>query len=1611
MALCRVGVRLSAFLSASLVLLVSSCALAQQLPAPGIIPGFSTLETHEYDTINLGTLGIDLNVSVRTKAGHIPFSFILKGASQISRITTGTGEGQNFSTQFAAQLTLVGKEPLFEFSGSGYTETATSTCQGHPNYTEGGWVYTDTSGTAHPVQSIGYLSPNTACSPTSGSAYTSDGSGLYVFATTNGPGYAIDANGNKIVSSTSNNSFTDPNGNSISSILSGETTTYTDTLGELAITKTTSVGAPQETDTWTDALGNNQSVKVTNTQHTQMTAFGCGSVDQQTPVPNAMFTTNVGFPDGSSLVLGWEKNYSNNSYYTGRIASLTLPTGGVISYAYSGGTNGINCIDATPATLTRTTPDGMWTYKHVPSGNTTVTDPLGNNIVYSFVYLPIPLLTWSPDNPLETEKQVYNGSAVPANLIQTVITCYNNTSSSPTSCNLSGLSLPIFEKDVYTTYPGVTGYAAVKTAYDTYGRITDVKTFDFNAANPTNEKQIAYGSGSPTSQSCTAISTYIIGKPCSVTLLDSQHSNAILGQTWNAYDSNGNLLQTWNLVSGSGATGTYLSKQYTYTNGVVQTATDVNGQVTNYTTTSCNNMFVTSQYPTNFNNLLTSQVWDCNGGVVTSSTDANSQVTQDVFYVGTTTDPFYRPLEDVDELGYITNFTYTITPFNTVDSAFLFNGNSSVIETLSTTDSLGRPKTSQLRQGPSSANWDTKTRTFDGDGRVNQTSLTCVQTASVGCSNSTESQTYDALNRPLVHVGTGGDVVSKTYPANDVLTQLTPAPSGENLKSTQKEYDGLGRLKSVCVISSATGSSSCGQTTAATGFLTSYSYDGVGRLLQVIENAQVTSPQQARTYTYDLLGRVLTEANPESGTRSFTYDSVTSTNCTSTSQGDLVQETDANTNATCYHYDGLHRKTYITYSGPNSNNVSKYFVYDAATVNGTAMTYAEGHMAEAYTCSGSAPPPCTSKITDEGFSYDQRGQMNGYYQKSPNSNGYERISATFWEDHTLKTAYGVGLRTTTYGNLDGEGRVTTVTDNSGPQPVTGVTYNNGTYTTEPIGALLTVTLGSGDTENFTYDPNTGRMTSYSASVGATPVVISGNLTWNANGTLQQNSIVDGYNAADTQDCTYQYDDFIRAASVNCLNGSTKVWNQTFTYGTNSFGNLTKTTTGPGSSWACTACYNTANNQYNNVLSSAISYDADGNLTDDTFHSYTWLADGHVATIVTPPNGSTTASITYDALGNKVEESVGGTIYEYVSAFGVNAQMSGSTEDATTVDLVGGVQGLYSGSNLQRFRFPDWQGSIRAESNPTSRVFTESLAFAPFGERYAIAGAPYNVDSFTGKPDQLVSDEYDFLARQQHNGQGRWVSPDPMRGTGNKYVYADNNPLSKVDIYGLFTTAMIIDPAMLAWFDSEMNQPDPLVQSESHGPQSGQTGAFAVSEDAYLTRVDFAFEAAASEETPPVLQRAQAAHEKALGEPEAQNRQPDGSYKATPAQLAKIKEAADKKTTIGNGQCVTACERFTGVPGPTSLWEGGKPASELTDKDKGTAIATFVKGPDGEWRYLPDANGHMNSGTFMGTSTKGTFWMADQWPQGKPVSIWNVGSNPNNASMNAASYRVIIVPNP
>lgn len=125
-------------------------------------------------------------------------------------------------------------------------------------------------------------------------------------------------------------------------------------------------------------------------------------------------------------------------------------------------------------------------------------------------------------------------------------------------------------------------------------------------------------------------------------------------------------------------------------------------------------------------------------------------------------------------------------------------------------------------------------------------------------------------------------------------------------------------------------------------------YDGAGRLLTATQNAQ-SAQAQTRSFTYDDLGRMTSEANPETGTIHYVYDS--DATC-GTSNGDLVKKTDGAGNVICHAYDALHRTTSITYpSGPNSSNTpSKHFVYDSATVNSVAMANAKTRLAETYTC-------------------------------------------------------------------------------------------------------------------------------------------------------------------------------------------------------------------------------------------------------------------------------------------------------------------------------------------------------------------------------------------------------------------------------------------------------------------------------------------------------------------------------------------------------------------------------------------------------------------------------------------------------------------------------------
>jgi RHS repeat-associated protein len=136
-----------------------------------------------------------------------------------------------------------------------------------------------------------------------------------------------------------------------------------------------------------------------------------------------------------------------------------------------------------------------------------------------------------------------------------------------------------------------------------------------------------------------------------------------------------------------------------------------------------------------------------------------------------------------------------------------------------------------------------------------------------------------------------------------------------------------------------------------------------------------------------------------------------------------------------------------------------------------------------------------------------------------------------------------------------------------------------------------------------------------------------------------------------------------------------------------------------------------------------------------------------------------------------------------------ALMNGTTVVKVFAPLPGGATAVYTSSGLAYYRHPDWLGSSRLASTPSRAVYYDG-AYAPFGEPYDETGTTDR--NFTGQNQDMASDLYDFLYREYHPTQGRWIQPDPAGlnvidstnpQTWNRYAYAANKPLESLDPNG------------------------------------------------------------------------------------------------------------------------------------------------------------------------------------------------------------------------------------
>ena len=1349
-----------------LVLLLSTFGFSQRPNgnAP-LVGGVST------DTLNVG-----LNIPLVSKSGvGMPFDASLTYNSNFWSIAV-YGDGTAAWTvpvgvgwSDAADASFFGRVTTEVGDFCGLT--------GHDTRQDG---YTDGSGEYH--MAIAFLSAaggmvGTCQTYANISVPTTDGSGIivnYHYASDSTvalpDGTVIDPHAGTIV---------DAHGNTISKSNYYSPMTYTDTRGTtpLFISGGGILGiCASPSSTYTYPAGGSNIIMTNCSSHMLQSPGTCGigqgGTSQFGPTATRLLDS-ITLADGSQYVFTYEPIGSGAT--TGRIASVQYPDGSSTSYTYGAGVSCAYPYYSTPPSVTKTTAEGTYTFTGLGSLTNSVVGPApaSNKTVYNFSNIENMIVT-GPTRLVQVQR--YQGGT----LLETDAICYNGVGvGTPNTCATQApppSGTLVTQIDSYGTFVGASAATRTTQFLDGRSNTTETDVYTFGAATP-SFKTFSYNfgytwNGSTTSPSCTVlIGSGVMSKPCQIKQTDG--SGNPLQNSYFAYNSKGDPTSVAVLLA-----GTYRTTTYTYnTNGTMINYTDPNTNVTGFTYGACNGSLLTKT--TLPNTLHTQAGWDSGcWGVAVSATDLAGN-TSTAAYV----DPFYRLTQITDPLLNSTNIKYGYSP-STSESTLTWGSSTQDVFDQSNPSSLDSYH--QVYDSTTST-WDTTQSgyMYDSSGIERYSTMPCKTSQGSGCSNGMTTTTHDALGRSLITIKWGsGSNVTNTYVVSTACTTglsacfiklsvISPTPSGETVKKTATETDGLGRLVAICAISSAQGGS-CGFG-GYSGVLSTVVYNSTGTV------ASFTKGLQVHSFTYDATGRMASSSTPEKGTTQLFYDSAPGTPgvaCSTLSLptnlspiGKLVKAYDANHTTTCYSYDKIGRMIGVAYSGATFDGANKYLVYDSAVVNGVTAVGAGGKLAEAYT----APTINGTKITDEGFLYTTRGELSDVYQWSTNSGGWYHTTATYVADGTASSLTGIpGVAGFTFGQ-DGKGRINNISFGS-TVIVAAATYN---AANQPCA----VTLGLGDVDTYTYDGvacsgllTTGRVSQYDFSLGATPKHFTGSPVWNANGTLKSLTVVDGINAgADSEVCTYGnssgvgYDEFVRLLGVQCWNGSTAVWGQDFTY--DQYDNLSKAVPSgqTGIMWAPT--YNSTNNRY-----SAATYDSNGNALTDSFNTYKWNQDNKVHEIGT----GTYPVYIYDALGRRVEKQTSSTVsYQWLqSPVGMVALMKAQAVSQLRMPLPGGGH-FVTGPN---FEHADFLGNVPLLSSRNARTSLASRLFAPYGESYNATGNGGSL-LFTGDEQDLVAGTYDTPNRELTPNSGRWSSPDPAGASWNAYAYS-TNPMVETDPSGL-----------------------------------------------------------------------------------------------------------------------------------------------------------------------------------------------------------------------------------
>jgi RHS repeat-associated protein len=317
------------------------------------------------------------------------------------------------------------------------------------------------------------------------------------------------------------------------------------------------------------------------------------------------------------------------------------------------------------------------------------------------------------------------------------------------------------------------------------------------------------------------------------------------------------------------------------------------------------------------------------------------------------------------------------------------------------------------------------------------------------------------------------------------------------------------------------------------------------------------------------------------------------------------------------------------------------------------------------------------------------------------------------------------------------------------------------------------------------------------------------------------------------------------ANGNAISG------QNFGYDFDGIGNRLTTSIDGATESSYTA---NALNQYTAFNSNSLTYDDDGNLTNDGLRQFTYNGENRLLQ-VRDLNNTLIATYTYDDQGRRVRKvttalapqgaqdliflwdgwnTAAQLTYQLTNAYQLAQAYTWGLDIGGTLQGMGGVGGLILEKDVMAGAyFPSFDGGgnlvnlIRASAGTIEAAY----AYDPFG-KVTVSSGPYadkNSWMYSSKFTDIESGLLIFQLRHSDPHLGRWISRDPEQEVGgeNLYAFVGNDPVNKFDALGLSPGDAYdtVDAAVKAALDEAANATAQTVsrgQSEYAKKRGGHT---------------------------------------------------------------------------------------------------------------------------------------------------------------------------------------------